>query len=259
MESYAHNKYNIPILAKGMELIELIAQHPEGLSIQEIVNLLGHSKTSVYRIICSLEEMGYLRKNQLKGTFSLTRKMFKIGLSTIGTTTIIEHSYEPMRRLRDKLRETVVLGTLMGTKIVILEQVIGSHHFSFILKPGMGVCLHASAPGKAFLANIEDWERDEIISKIELTKFTDKTITNSTDFLLGLEKVKRCGYGVDMGEELSGVRCIGAPIFNLAGKIAASIWISGPAERLSDESIDEIGKEVVACANEISEKIGFIK
>jgi DNA-binding IclR family transcriptional regulator len=242
-----------------MELIELIAQHPEGLTIQELVNLLGHSKTSVYRIICSLEEMGYLRKNQLKGTFSLTRKMFKIGLSTIGTTTIIEHSYEPMRRLRDKLRETVVLGTLMGTKIVILEQVIGSHHFSFILKPGMGVCLHASAPGKAFLANIEDWERDEIISKIELTRFTDKTITNSSDFLLELEKVKICGYGIDMGEELSGVRCIGAPIFNLAGKIAASIWISGPAERLSDESIDEIGKEVVACANEISEKIGYIK
>lgn len=259
METSSNSKYNIPILAKGMELMELIALHPEGLSIQEIVNTLRHSKTSIYRIICSLEEMGYLRKNPLKGTFSLTRKMFKIGLSSIGTTTIIEHSYEPMRRLRDKLRETVVLGTLMGTKIVILEQVIGSHHFSFILKPGMGVCLHASAPGKAFLANIEDWERDEILSKIELTRYTDKTITTSSDFLLELEKVKSCGYGVDMGEELSGVRCIGAPIFNLAGKIAASIWISGPAERLSDESIDEIGKEVVACANEISEKIGFIK
>jgi DNA-binding IclR family transcriptional regulator len=185
--------------------------------------------------------------------------MFKIGLSTIGTTTIIEHSYEPMRRLRDKLRETVVLGTLMGTKIVILEQVIGSHHFSFILKPGMGVCLHASAPGKAFLANIEDWERDEILSKIELTRYTDKTITTKAGFLRELERVKACGYGVDMGEELSGVRCIGAPVFNLAGKIAASIWISGPAERLLDASIEEIGQEVVACANEISEKMGFIK
>jgi DNA-binding IclR family transcriptional regulator len=259
MEPSSQNKYNIPILAKGMELIELIAQHPQGLSIQEIVNILGHSKTSIYRIICSLEEMGYLRKNLQKGTFSLTRKMFKIGLSTIGTTTIIEHSYEPMRRLRDKLRETVVLGTLMGTKIVILEQVIGSHHFSFILKPGMGVCLHASAPGKAFLANIDDWERDEILSKIELTRYTDRTITNKADFLTELDRVKACGYGVDMGEELSGVRCIGAPVFNLAGKIAASIWISGPAERLSDASIDEVGQEVVACANEISEKMGFIK
>ena len=259
METSHQNKYNIPILAKGMELIELIAQSSKGLTIQEIVNTLGHSKTSVYRIICSLEEMGYLLKDQRSGSFSLTRKMFKIGLSTLGMTTIIEHSYEPMRRLRDKLRETVVLGTLMGTKIVILEQVIGSHHFSFILKPGMGVCLHASAPGKAFLANISDLERDEILSKIELTKFTDKTITNVPDFLVELNQVRLCGYGLDRGEELSGVRCIGAPVFNLAGKIAASIWISGPAERMMDDSLEEFSREVVACANEISEKMGFIK
>ena len=208
MKNSSPNKYNIPILSKGMELIELIAQYPQGLTIQEIVNILGHSKTSIYRIVCSLEEMGYLRKNLQKGLFSLTRKMFKIGLSTLGTTTIIEHSYDPMRRLRDKLRETVVLGTLMGTKIVILEQVIGSHHFSFILKPGMGVCLHASAPGKVFLANIEEWERNEILSKIEFPKYTERTITNTVDFLLELDRVKSQGYGVDMGEELSGVRCI---------------------------------------------------
>lgn len=259
MKNSSPNKYNIPILSKGMELIELIAQYPQGLTIQEVVNILGYSKTSIYRIVCSLEEMGYLRKNQQKGLFSLTRKMFKIGLSTLGTTTIIEHSYDPMRRLRDKLRETVVLGTLMGTKIVILEQVIGSHHFSFILKPGMGVCLHASAPGKVFLANIEEWERNEILSKIEFPKYTERTITNTVDFLLELDRVKSQGYGVDMGEELSGVRCIGAPIFNLAGKIAASVWISGPAERLSDELLDEYGREVIACANEISEKLGFVK
>ena len=178
METTPSSKYNIPILAKGMELIELIAQHPKGLTNQEIVNILGHSKTSIYRIVCSLEEMGYLRKDQQTGSFTLTRKMFKIGLSTLGMTTIIEHSYEPMRRLRDKLCETVVLGTLMGTKIVILEQVIGSHHFSFILKSGMEICLHASAPGKAFLANIDDWERDEILSKIEFAKFTNRTKYN---------------------------------------------------------------------------------
>jgi len=259
MKTAVQNKYNIPILEKGMEVIELIAQYPNGLTIQEMVNSLDHSKTSIYRIVCSLEEMGYLHKSTLSNSFSITRKLFKIGLSSLGTTTIIEHSYDPMRRLRDKLRETVVLGTLMGTKIVILEQVIGSHHFSFILKPGMGVCLHASAPGKVFMANIENYERDEILSKIEFTKFTDRTIINAYYYLQELDEVKSCGYGLDRGEELSGVRCIGAPIFNQAGKTAASVWISGPAERLSDEVIVEFSKEVVLCASEISEKMGFIK
>lgn len=259
MKTATSNKYHIPILEKGMQVIELIAEYQKGLTVQELVNELGHSKTSIYRIVCSLEEMGYLRKNKETNSFTITRKLFKIGLSSLGTTTIIEHAYEPMRRLRDELRETVVLGTLMGTKIVILEQVIGSHHFSFILKPGMGVGLHASAPGKVFMANVADEERDEILSKIEFPKFTDRTITNTVDYLKELEQVKACGYGLDMGEELTGVRCIGAPIYNQAGKVAATIWISGPAERLSDEAILEYSKQVVACGNEISEKMGFIK
>lgn len=258
MKTTKQNKYNIPILEKGMEVIELIAQHPKGLTIQEMVNLMAHSKTSIYRIVCSFEEMGYLHKNTQSNSFLITRKLFKIGLSSLGTTTIIEHSYDPMRRLRDKLRETVVLGTLMETKIVILEQVIGSHHFSFILKPGMGVCLHASAPGKVFMANIDDGERDEILSEIEFTRFTDNTILNTVDYLKELKNVKACGYGLDRGEELSGVRCIGAPIFNQAGKVAASVWISGPAERLSDEAIVEYSNEVVDCAKEISKKMGFM-
>ncbi len=253
------NKYQIPILEKGMQVIELIAQHQRGLTVQELVNSLEHSKTSIYRIVCSFEEMGYLRKSPETNSFSITKKLFKIGLSSLGTTTIIEHAYEPMRRLRDELRETVVLGTLMGTKIVILEQVIGSHHFSFILKPGMGVCLHASAPGKAMMANVSVQERDEILSKIEYIPFTENTITNTPDYVQELNKVKDCGYGLDMGEELTGVRCIGAPIFNHAGKVAAAIWITGPAERLSDEAIMDYSKTVVACANEISEKMGFIQ
>ncbi len=253
------NKYHIPILEKGMQVIELIAQNEKGLTIQEMVNALEHSKTSIYRIVCSLEEMDYLRKNQDTNAFLITKKLFKIGLSSLGTTTIIEHAYEPMRRLRDDLRETVVLGTLMGTKIVILEQVIGSHHFSFILKPGMGVCLHASAPGKAMMANISKKERDEILKKIEYTPYTDNTITNTPDYLKELERVKSCGYGMDMGEELAGVRCIGAPIFNQAGKTAAAIWITGPAERLPNDAIKDYSKQVVYCADEISEKMGYIQ
>lgn len=251
------NKYHIPILEKGMQVIELIAHNEKGLTVQEMVNALSHSKTSIYRIVCSLEEMGYLRKNQETNSFSITKKLFRIGLSSLGTTTIIEHAYEPMRRLRDSLRETVVLGTLMGTKIVILEQVIGSHHFSFILKPGVGVCLHASAPGKAMMAYVSEEERTEILKKIDFIPYTENTITNTADYLKELEKVRTFGCGIDMGEELTGVRCIGAPVFNQAGKVAAAIWITGPAERLSNEALKDYSKIVVASANEISEKMGF--
>ena len=251
------NRYQIPILAKGMEVIERVAASSAGLTLQELVDVTGHSKTSIYRIACSLEEMGYLRKSRSTGTYSLTRKIFGIGLSTLGTTTLLEHAYHPMRRLRDALQETVVLGTLMDTQIVILEQLIGSYHFSFILKPGMGICLHASAPGKVFLAYIDDEERARLLEGLELTRFTASTLTSVPELTKELDQIKALGFAVDKGEELSGVRCIGAPLFNQAGKVAASVWISGPAERLPDSLLMEKAKCVKDCALEISEKLGF--
>ncbi len=69
MTTVTQNKYQIPILEKGMQVIELIAQHQKGLTVQELVNSLEHSKTSIYRIVCSLEEMGYLRKSLESNSF----------------------------------------------------------------------------------------------------------------------------------------------------------------------------------------------
>lgn len=251
------SKYGIPILGKAMEVLELIADVPYGLTLQELVNVMNHSKTSIYRIVCSLEEMGYLYKNEDSGRFTMTRKFFKLGLSTLGTTTVMEHAYEPMRHLRDGLKETVVLGVIMGGNVVILEQITGVHHFSFILKPGMEVCLHASAPGKAILAHFGKEEREKIVGEMDFVRFNGNTITSAGEFMKELGRVSEKGYAVDWGEELSGVRCIGAPVFNQDGKVAAAVWITGPAERITLERKEELGGEVIACANEISYKIGY--
>lgn len=258
MASNEAGKYNIPILGKAMDLLELISENTRGLTIQEMVNATRFSKTSVYRIVCSLEEMGYLRKEEVSGKCFLTRKLFALGLSTLGTATIIEHAYEPMRRLRDQLKETVVLGTLMSDRVVILEQILGSHHFSFMLKPGMEVCLHASAPGKAILAYLDAGERDSLIDTIQFTRHNENTIISPERLREELLEVARTGYAVDWGEELTGVHCIGAPVFNQSGKVAASVWITGPAERLSDKAREDYSRDVIACADEISGKMGYV-
>lgn len=251
------SKYNIPILTKGMELLELISENPLGLTIQEMVNAMNYSKTSVYRIVCSLEEMGYLRKEETTARFFMTRKLFKLGLSTLGTTTIIEHAYEPMRQLRDTLKETVVLGALTGNKIVILEQIVGSHHFSFMLKPGTEVCLHASAPGKVMLAQLDAGECESILDTIDFVKYNAQTITDKDGMRKELKAVKDKGYGLDWGEELTGVHCIGAPVFNQSGKAAAAVWITGPSDRLPQDVMEDYGRQIIGCANVISQKMGY--
>ena len=252
------NRYNIPILAKGMALLEEISRNPQGLTLTELTSILNAPKTSLYRILCSLAELGYLRRDDRTARFSMTHKIFDMAISSIGSPSLLEYAYDSMRRLRDTLLETVVIGTLTENQVVILDQIIGLHHFCFTVKPGMNVELHASAPGKAIAAHMEADELRLLLDKIRYTRHNENTISCEADFLAALDEVRRTGYALDRGEEIAGVRCIGAPIFNRYGKSVAAVWITGPEGRISDDVIPSHGEAIKRCADEISHKLGYM-
>lgn len=259
MEQETTNRYNVPMLEKGMELFELLAKHNNGLTIQEMCSCLEYPKTSIYRIANTLYEMGYLTKDDECNRFLLSRKIFRLGLAALGEANMLERAIEPMKRLRDDVKESVMLGTLMGNEAVLLEQVIGSHDFTFMLRPGTHLCLHASAPGKVLLAYQKEDIKEELLESLDFVKFNDNTITNPKKFRAELERVLECGYGVDVEEEISGVHCIAAPVFNQYGEVVASVWTSGPKGRLTLAAFPELSDKVCSCAEVISGKLGYKK
>ena len=163
------DKYNIPMLEKSFELLELLIKYPNGLTMQETVNLLNTPKTTVFRLLNSLLNMGYLSKNIDTQQFFLSKKFLKLGLAALGESNIVEQSLSPMRALRDKIKESIMLGVFMENRIVLLEQVLGSHNFTFLLRPGTSFCLHASAPGKLTLAYLPEEELEKALETIQYT------------------------------------------------------------------------------------------
>ena len=258
-QEVTNNKYNVPILEKGMELLELLSSHHNGLTIQEMCKCLNHSKTSIYRIASTFLEMGYLTKDEENNRFLLSRKIFRLGLAALGEANILERAIEPMKRLRDEVKESVMLGTLVGDEAVLLEQVLGAHDFTFMLRSGTHLCLHASAPGKVLLAYQHEEARKILIDNLKYKKFNDNTITDSGRFHKELNTVIQNGYGTDIEEEIIGVHCIGAPIFNQYGEIAACVWISGPKGRMPIDLFPNLSIKVRNCADIISAKLGYKK
>lgn len=258
-QEISNNKYNVPILEKGMELLEILGNHHNGLTIQEMCKCLNHSKTSIYRIATTFLKMGYLTKDEESNRFLLSRKIFRLGLAALGEANILERAIEPMKRLRDDVKESVMLGTLVGNEAVLLEQVLGAHDFTFMLRSGTHLCLHASAPGKVLLAYQKEEVRNQLVDNLDFKKFNDNTITDSDAFRKELDAVAKNGYGTDIEEEIIGVHCIGAPIFNQYGEIAACVWISGPKGRIPAESFSDLSAKVKNCAEVISAKLGYKK
>jgi len=162
-----------------------------------------------------------------------------------------------MRKLRDRLKETVPLGILHGHEGLVIEEVQGLHSFRYVLEPGRTFHLHTSAPGKAIVAFLPDDEREDIVGKIKFRAFSDRTITNKREFFKCLESVRRDGYALDHAEEIEGMHCVGSPIFNRHGYPVAAIWITGPSFRIKEKNFSEIGLQVKKAGLRISKSLGY--
>lgn len=250
-------QYNVPILRKGFAVMEHLADNPAGLTMQEIVNDLDLPKTTAFRLLSSMVDSGYLSLGENNLRYSLTRRLLRLGLAALGQSNLVEHALVPMRKLRDSVRESVMLGVFIDNRVVLLEQALGSHNFTFMLKPGSDFCLHASAPGKLFLALMPDGERQDAMESVDFKKFNKNTISNAEQLERELATIRERGYALDLEEELEGVHCIAAPVYNSYGHITAVVWTSGPSGRFDRPTMEIAIGQVQAAGEQISYNLGY--
>jgi DNA-binding IclR family transcriptional regulator len=249
--------YNAPNLEKGMLILELLATSSKSMNLNEITKASRISQTTAYRILLTLVRLGYLLYDESSKRYKLSRKMLTIGFHAIQEQNQLDVVLPKMRELRDIVKETVFFGVMGEEKGLFIEQILGTHPFCFVLTPGKLFELHCSAPGKAMMAFLPEVTRDFFLSKMEFQKYNANTIQSKDAYLKELASVKEKGYAVDMEEELSGVVCLGAPIFNYMNVPCGAIWISGPKDRLPDETIQVFSGMLMAVTQSISFELGY--
>ncbi|TNJ44704.1 IclR family transcriptional regulator [Tamlana fucoidanivorans] len=249
--------YNVPNLERGLQIIELLSVHKKGLTLSEIIDTLEISKSSAFRITSTLIFKNYLQKNETTKKITLSRKMLTLGISSLNEQSLVESSIDVMRALRDELKESVMLGVILGNKGTILEQVPSSYSVKLFVEPGTQFNLHTSVGGKSVLAFLPKEEAGNIIRTMSFTKYTKNTIVSRKVFREQLKEIFENGYAIDNGEDIKGIHCIGAPVFNEYGYPVAALWITAPHGRLPHEDFPIKGNIVAKYALEISTKLGY--
>ena len=255
----AEENYKVPNLEKGIAVLEYLSLHTQGETLQDIKSALDISQTTAYRILNTLVRLDYLIYNEDTKRYKLSRKLLTLGFRSLNEHNLLETVLPRLRDLRDQVKETACFGVLGDRKGIFIEQAQGHHTFRFILSPGKPFDLHCSAPGKAIMAYLPNTVRDRYLSYMEFTRYNARTITTRDAYLEELEKVRKLGYAMDNEEELNGVICIGAPIFNYTGYPCGAIWISGPKDRLSKEVVRVSADCIRKVAQTISLELGYSK
>ena len=247
----------VPGLARGLEVLEYLAQYPQGKTQKEIAEAVGLPAASASRITLLLEAAGYLWRDPDTKAFRHSMKMLMVGQRALFDADVIGLALPYMRAIRDEFNDTVVLGVLHETEVVAIENAPGKNLFRYSLDPGHRSELHTSAPGKALLAYLPEEECKALVARIKFTRYTKSTITTAKAYMQELADVRKNGYSIDRGEAYDGVYCVGAAIRDRNGYPVASIWITGPAQNCPPKNIPAVGARVVAAAQAVSHRLGY--
>lgn len=251
--------YRVPNLEKGLAVLDYLALQSGGRTLQEIKLELEISQTTAYRILNTMVRAEYLVYDEGCRRYRLSRKLLSLGFHALNEHQLLETIFPYLRELRDATLETACFGVMGEEKGIFIDQAEGAHTFSFKLSPGKPLELHCSAPGKAIMAFLPEAVRKRYLACMDFKQFNERTITSCEAYLKELDEVFERGYATDREEELTGVICIGAPIFNYKGYPCGAIWISGPKERLPEDMIRTDAALIKDIAARASAELGYIK
>lgn len=248
------SEFKVPNLIRGLTVLELLSDFPNGLTCSEIAQLLNYPANSAFRITMALQEQGWLLRDENK-RFYLSQKMLSIGAGVTGEQNLSLRLNEIMKEIRDFTGETVLLGVMTSTKGVVLEQELSREAFKFQIELGSSFDLHASAPGKILLAFSDCC--DEILPELKLKKYTETTITTKKELKQTLLEVKKSGYALDNSEMVEGCNCLAIPVFNRNNKVIASIWATGPANRFTQKQRAKAIEKCTEWTEKIKQKLSI--
>ncbi len=243
----AKRYYPTPALEKGLDILELFASTPEGLTVSEAARRLNRTVSEIFRMILCLEQRGYLAQSPNKERYHLTLRLFRLAQEHPPTKRLVTEALPIMHWLAHELRQSCHLGVIDGGHVVIVAQVDSPESTGFYVKMGSKVDLMHAATGHVILAHQNEDARERAID--EWRSETKKR--KPADLDEHLAKIKARGHERRASYEVAGVVNISFPVLNVQGQAIAGLTV--PFVRRIEDKISVAG--VVDSLREASRKM----
>ena len=242
-------------LMSGLDVIEVLGEEPDGLSLTELARATGVDKGNLHRLLRSLIKRGYIARDEQTKVYSLTPAIVSLAGNLIRNMDVVNLARPLMQELMETSGETVHLAYRTKSGGVYLAQERQPNRVTVETEIGARPIIHCTATGKALYCLADDDELDRVVDP-GFTAYTDRTVRSLEEFKTHLQQVIDRGWAEDDQEFTNGVRCVAAPVFDIHGRVVASIGISGPASRISPTRADEVGRLVRETCKRLTISLG---
>ncbi len=224
-------------VSRTMEVIEMLGDKVEGLSLSAIARTLSVNRSIAFRILHTLRGMGYLFQDQDTESFKLTFRISNVGLRQQTANRLTDLCYPILRGLAEETGELVRLAVVENDKPVWIHAAVGSARLLRI-DPTWSTELvyHIHAAGKAFLSTLSDEEIAARLGNEPFVKYTPHSITDLKRYLVDIAETRKQGFALSCEEAEVGVGAIAAPVFTHLREVRRCVGvvsIAAPTSRIA--------------------------
>ncbi|WP_438347643.1 IclR family transcriptional regulator [Paenibacillus sp. FA6] len=216
------------------------------LGLTEIAGQIGLHKSTVHRLLSTLEERGFVTRDK-------STEKYRLGMKIWELSTHLSQSDDPatlllpaMEKLRDRLGETVSLYLREGNERLRIQAVQSNQAIRRVAQVGARLPLFVGASSKVLVAFATAEEQAELLNTPEWSSIVDRS-----SYMKQLLDIRECGYATSFEEREPGAAAISVPIFNRNGIVVAALSVSGPVNRLSMNTLDEYAPLLVEAAHDM--------
>ncbi|WSQ13987.1 IclR family transcriptional regulator [Streptomyces sp. NBC_01231] len=248
--------HSVQSVDRAVSILQVLAkQGPSGVT--EIATALDIHKSTVFRLLATLESRGLVEQDTERGRYRIGYTMIELaaGASNVSDLSVLGHSI--CQELAAAVGDTVNIAIRDGDDVISIDQAIGTSIMS-IDWVGKRTPIHATSAGKLFMARMTPDEVAEIFAK-QPEQYTPHTIVDRARLTAELETIRERGYSTTYEEQEIGLAAIAAPIHSLNGEIIAAVTLSGPTFRINENTAPHLAEQVMAASAKISWRRGHVK
>ncbi|MDQ6524264.1 IclR family transcriptional regulator [Nocardioides sp. LHD-245] len=218
-----------------LQILDLLTEHPDGLTLTEIQRAMDFPKSSTFGLVNTMAVRGFVQQDPNTRKYAVGIRLWQAGQSYLTATSLEQLALPYMTAVRDALNETVQLAILDGTDNVYIGKVDPDQQLRLASHVGARLPAYATGLGKALLSLLPDEEVRRRFDGVAFTPYTERSLHSVDELIAVLGEIRARGYAEDDAEYTEGVYCIAFPLKPSRDYGLASISVSVPHVRRSDD------------------------
>lgn len=241
-------------VVKAFRILESFSDIGTDRTVAEIARAAGLDRGVAYRMVVTLEHIGYLEHGRGEKTYRLALKCMDLGLNALAGLDIRAIANSKLRDLVPDFADAASLAVLDGAEVVYIDRVEENlTRLGLVRRIGSRVPVYGSAVGFALLAHLPRERQIAILGSRERVKLSERTVTDLGGILQILEDTAARGYALSDQQNAFGLRTLAAPITDVGGNAIASISLTIAAERMDIEAFEMLAvPKLLETAQEVS-------